>query len=180
MRVAVVGAGPAGSGLACPPAKGGGAGALFDAPHPRGEPRRVAGGARGRPPPPPRREETFDVLVGADGAGSLVRRTLLGPVPPERLAVAAGWFARGDAPMVGRFVPGVAGYLWLFPRPDHVGVGICAPLGALPTRELLHRLEREVLRRFPAPAEQDGGGHAPTPPPPPPPAAPRPGIRGGG
>ena len=236
MRVAVVGAGPAGSALACHLAKGGAEVAIFDASHPREKPcggavtarardllpaapvddpcpgrlvdrcrfeaaegdavdvglprpvlvasrreldawllrRATDAGARhvaervveveasGRLRTAARREETFDVLVGADGAGSLVRRTLLGPVPPERLAVAAGWFARGDAPMVVRFVPGVAGYLWLFPRPDHVGVGIYAPLGALPTRELLDRLEREVLRRFPALAEQDGGRYAHT------------------
>ena len=34
-----------------------------------------------------------DVVVGADGAGSLVRRTFLVPTPPARLAMAAGWFA---------------------------------------------------------------------------------------
>ena len=73
----------------------------------------------------------FDVVVGADGASSVVRRTFLGPLPPGRLAMAAGWYARGDADMVVRFTPGLAGYLWLFPRPDHVGVGICAPLASV-------------------------------------------------
>lgn len=92
----------------------------------------------------------FDLVVGADGAGSLVRRTLLAPTPPERLVMAAGWFAPGDAVMTVRFTPGLAGYLWLFPRPDHVGVGICAPLAAVPTAALLERLEREVARHFPA------------------------------
>ncbi len=96
------------------------------------------------------REHAFDFLVGADGAGSLVRRSLLGPTPASRLMMAAGWFAKGDAPMLVRFVPGLAGYLWLFPRSDHVGVGICAPLRALPTRRLLERLEREVAASFPA------------------------------
>ncbi len=96
------------------------------------------------------REHAFDFLVGADGAGSLVRRTFLGPTPPGRLMMAAGWFVEpGRSPMVVRFAPDLAGYLWLFPRPDHVAVGIGAPLGALPTRELLSRLEREVRRSFP-------------------------------
>jgi flavin-dependent dehydrogenase len=94
--------------------------------------------------------EAFDVVVGADGAGSLVRRTFLAPTPPERLFMAAGWFAPGTAPMTVRFAPGLAGYSWLFPRPDHVGVGICAPLRAVPTRDLLARLERVVARSFPA------------------------------
>jgi len=98
-----------------------------------------------------------DVVVGADGAGSLVRRTFLAATPPARLTMAAGWFSPGTAPMVVRFTPGLAGYLWLFPRPDHVGVGICAPLAAVPTRDLLARLEREVARSFPALANPEEG-----------------------
>ncbi len=101
-------------------------------------------------------EHAFDVVVGADGAGSLVRRTFLGPTPPERLTIAAGWFAGGEAPMTVRFMPGLAGYLWLFPRLDHVGVGVCAPLRAAPTRALLDRLEREVAAAWPQ--LRPGGG----------------------
>ena len=111
-----------------------------------------AGGAR----------HACDLVVGADGAGSLVRRTFLAATPPARLAMATGWFARGDAPMVVRFTPGLAGYLWLFPRPDHVGVGICAPLGAVPTRALVDRLEAEAARSFPALVEPEGGRYAHT------------------
>lgn len=96
------------------------------------------------------RTERFDVIVGADGATSLVRRTFLTPLPKERLVMATGFFARGTAPMVVRFTPPLAGYLWLFPRLDHVGVGICAPLGAVPSRDLVDRLEAEVARNFPA------------------------------
>jgi flavin-dependent dehydrogenase len=95
------------------------------------------------------RDERFDVIVGADGAGSLVRRSLIGATPPQRLTMAAGWFVRGTSPMVMRFTPGIPGYLWLFPRRDHVGVGICAPLRSAPTRELLARLESEMERDFP-------------------------------
>lgn len=93
---------------------------------------------------------TFDLLVGADGANSLVRRQVLAPIPTERRMMAAGWFAPGDAPMLVRFTPGLDGYLWLFPRAGHVGVGICAPLARTPTRVLLDRLEHEVARAFPA------------------------------
>jgi geranylgeranyl diphosphate/geranylgeranyl-bacteriochlorophyllide a reductase len=108
------------------------------------------------------REERFDLVVGADGAGSLVRRTFLQPTPPSRLSMAAGWYARGDSPMLVRFTPGLAGYLWLFPRPDHVGVGICAPLAATPTKDLVGRLEGEVARHFPALLEVEGGRYAHT------------------
>lgn len=106
--------------------------------------------------------QRFDVIVGADGASSLVRRTFLAPVPPERLVMAAGWFARGASPMLVRFTPGLPGYLWLFPRPDHVGVGICAPLGSTPARELVRRLENEAARHFPALLDDEAGKYAHT------------------
>lgn len=106
---------------------------------------------------------TFDLVVGADGAGSLVRRTFLSPTPRERLAMAAGWFAPGNATMTVRFTPGLAGYLWLFPRPDHVGVGICAPLASVATAAMLQRLERDVARAYPALApDADSGRYAHT------------------
>ncbi|HVR70309.1 MAG TPA: NAD(P)/FAD-dependent oxidoreductase [Vicinamibacteria bacterium] len=106
------------------------------------------------------REERHDLVLGADGASSLVRRTFLGPLPAERLTMAAGWFARGESEMVVRFTPGLAGYLWLFPRPDHVGVGICAPLASVPTREMLARLASEVARAFPALSDEEAERYA--------------------
>jgi flavin-dependent dehydrogenase len=109
-----------------------------------------------------RAQSRFDVIVGADGAGSLVRRTFLSPTPAARRAMAAGWFARGTSEMVVRFTPGLAGYLWLFPRRDHVGVGICAPLTAGPSRDLLERLESEIARSHPALVDDENGRYAHT------------------
>jgi flavin-dependent dehydrogenase len=107
-------------------------------------------------------DERFDLILGADGAGSLVRRMLLAPIPPARLMMAAGWFARGDSEMVVRFTPDLQGYLWLFPRPGHVGVGICAPLARVPTARLLDRLASEVARAFPALLDDDAPRYAHT------------------
>ena len=108
------------------------------------------------------RDERFELIVGADGAGSLVRRTFVGATPPARLTMAAGWFAPGTATMTIRFLPGLAGYLWLFPRPNHVGVGICAPLSAQPTRELIARLRDRVARSYPALSDEDAQPYAHT------------------
>lgn len=107
----------------------------------------------------------FDVIVGADGANSLVRRTFLQPTPTERRFVAAGWYAPGDSEMVVRFLPGVAGYLWLFPRRDHVAIGVGAPLRRFGTRDLLARLEAEVRRDHPglAPGASRYGHTIPSP-----------------
>jgi flavin-dependent dehydrogenase len=235
VKVAVVGAGPAGSLLSYRLARDGGAVTLFDASHPREKP--CGGGVTAKalallPPSPPGdplpvrfafacrfesglgesvdvplsrpvavasrreldawllrrateagarhlaervvqveagrvrsstgRDERFDLIVGADGASSLVRRSFLAPIPPARLHMAVGWFARGTAPMLVRFTPDLQGYLWLFPRPDHVGVGIAAPLALVPTRQLLARLEAEVARHFPACADDEAGRYAHT------------------
>ncbi len=110
----------------------------------------------------PTRSETFDLVVGADGAGSVVRRSLLKATPSDRIAMAVGWFVRGQTDMTVRFTPGLAGYLWLFPRNDHVAVGIAAPLGARPTREIAERLETEVARSWPALARTDEPRYAHT------------------
>jgi len=236
MKVAIVGAGPAGSLLAYRLARGGACATLFDASHPREKPcggGLTPGAVRLLPPAPSadplparrvdrcrfdsgeghcvdvplrspvlvasRREldgwllrrateagarhraarvvavdaegglctagserETFDVVVGADGAGSLVRRTLHRPTPAARLLMAGGWLADGDAPMLVRFTPGLPGYLWVFPRPNHVEVGICAPLGVVPTAQLLARLDLEASRVFPALAPQNRSRQAHT------------------
>jgi flavin-dependent dehydrogenase len=117
------------------------------------------GGLRTRQGPRP----GFDLVVGADGAGSLVRRTFLSPTPPRRRMMALGWYAPGDAPMVVRFTPApVQGYLWLFPRAGHVGVGICAPLQGTPARQLWGVLEREVARSFPALLDPEADRYAHT------------------
>ncbi len=95
------------------------------------------------------RDLRFDVVVGADGAGSLVRRSLLAPVPVARLSMATGHYVAGDAPMEVGFLAGLAGYLWVFPRRDHLSIGICAPLGAVPSRALLERLAVALAAQFP-------------------------------
>jgi flavin-dependent dehydrogenase len=91
-----------------------------------------------------------------------VRRTFLSPTPLLRRMMAAGWYAPGAGPMVVLFTPGLEGYLWLFPRRDHVGVGICAPLAQVPTHALMARLEAEVARAFPALSLLDGQRYAHT------------------
>jgi menaquinone-9 beta-reductase len=98
------------------------------------------------------------VLVGADGAGSLVRRHLAEeaglPRRPLRLArLELAVRARHPATMVYDFTPfteGLRGYVWLFPVPgDRVNVGIMhdsASAAALGGRGLDDILARTLRR----------------------------------
>jgi flavin-dependent dehydrogenase len=108
------------------------------------------------------RAERFDVVIGADGASSLVRRRFLTATPSARRAMAVGWYTCGETPMLVRFLPTLAGYMWLFPRTDHVAIGICAPLGTLPSRALFDRLDDEVRHHDPRLAEPIGRRYART------------------
>lgn len=67
-------------------------------------------------------------VIGADGATSLVRRRLYRPFERGDLSIATGCYARGSSSreIVVRFTFDPPGYLWSFPRPDHLAVGICA------------------------------------------------------
>ena len=67
-----------------------------------------------------------DFLIGADGATSLVRRTVATPIRPEDLCMTLGYFIRGDVSphMKIYFVPDFEGYIWSFPRPNHVSYGL--------------------------------------------------------
>ena len=74
-------------------------------------------------------EYEFDQVLGADGANSIVRKKLARPFARAQLSVAAGYFVVGAtasdiAVMTTRRQPG---YLWSFPRANHLAVGICAP-----------------------------------------------------
>src|SRR4029453_14225993 len=67
-------------------------------------------------------------VIGADGANSLVRRKLCTPFHRNQLSIATGHFAHGmtsDRIVIEMFAD-PPGYIWSFPRPDHLAIGICA------------------------------------------------------
>jgi geranylgeranyl reductase family protein len=95
------------------------------------------------------REFAADWIIGADGANSLVRRRLHRPFRRDQLSIAAGVFAHGatSREVVVRFVPDPAGYIWSFPRPDHLAIGICAQADSAGTAGL-----RRILDQWLAPS----------------------------
>ena len=68
------------------------------------------------------------LLIGADGANSLVRRRLASPFARGDLSIATGYFAHGATSdeIVIELTADPPGYIWSFPRPGHLAVGICA------------------------------------------------------
>jgi geranylgeranyl reductase family protein len=78
-------------------------------------------------------------LVGADGANSLVRRMLARPFPRADVSIATGFFASGvtSSEIVVEIVADPPGYIWSFPRPDHLAIGICAQADARVTSAAL-------------------------------------------
>jgi geranylgeranyl reductase family protein len=71
-------------------------------------------------------------LVGADGANSLVRRRVATPFRRDQLSIATGFFAHGitSDEVVIELIGDPPGYIWSFPRPDHLAIGICAQADA--------------------------------------------------
>ena len=90
-------------------------------------------------------------LVGADGATSLVRRSVARPFGRGDLSIAAGFFVHGhtatEIDVV--FEDSPPGYLWSFPRPDHLAVGVCAQADVSTSAELLAQTRSWIDRHAP-------------------------------
>jgi geranylgeranyl reductase family protein len=73
-----------------------------------------------------------DVVLGADGANSLVRRRVARAFRRDQLSIATGFFAHDATSdeIVLEIVADPPGYIWSFPRPDHLAIGICGQADA--------------------------------------------------
>jgi geranylgeranyl reductase family protein len=71
-------------------------------------------------------------VIGADGANSMVRRRVATPFRRDQLSIATGFFAHGATSdeIVIEVTPDPPGYIWSFPRPGHLAIGICAQANA--------------------------------------------------
>ena len=75
-----------------------------------------------------RGEYEAEHVLGADGANSIVRKKLARPFGRAELSVAAGFFVHGAtaSTIAIKTMHEPPGYLWSFPRRDHLAVGVCA------------------------------------------------------
>src|SRR4051794_37910261 len=74
------------------------------------------------------RRHRASYVVGADGANSLVRRRVAHAFRRDQLSIATGFFAHGvtSDEIVIELTADPPGYIWSFPRPGHLAIGICA------------------------------------------------------
>jgi flavin-dependent dehydrogenase len=89
-----------------------------------------------------------DLVLGADGANSLVRKKLARPFLRREISIAAGYFVHGprSSDIAIRSMREQPGYLWSFPRPDHLAVGVCAPASGAVTSADLRRQSFEWIQ----------------------------------
>ncbi|MGO9864407.1 MAG: FAD-dependent oxidoreductase [Terriglobales bacterium] len=100
----------------------------------------------------PQGEYQASRLILAAGARNPFRSQFVSPISPSDLMVTAGYFIPGHASpghgspgnrslMQIQFLQGIAGYIWVFPRADHLSAGIAGRMGETSTAELRRVLE---------------------------------------
>jgi flavin-dependent dehydrogenase len=83
-----------------------------------------------------------DFVVVAAGARNSLRNRFCMPLGPENFMVAAGYYIPGHHQTVQiKFLKGLHGYVWIFPRADHFSAGICGRMKCKTTAELRRMLE---------------------------------------
>lgn len=83
-----------------------------------------------------------DFIVLAAGARTPFRGRFSHPLGPENFMVAVGYYIPGTRHTVQvKFVKGLQGYIWVFPRSDHFSAGICGRMQGKSTFELRQFLD---------------------------------------
>lgn len=89
-----------------------------------------------------------DFVVIGTGARNSFRNQFASPLGPENFMVAAGYYIPSNRRTVQiKFLKGLHGYIWVFPRLDHSSVGICGRMQGASTAELRRILE-DALPEF--------------------------------
>ncbi|MDY6838965.1 MAG: NAD(P)/FAD-dependent oxidoreductase [Thermodesulfobacteriota bacterium] len=96
------------------------------------------------------RSEPYDLVVGADGASSLVRRTLSSRFKAHEFYKACGYFIRrlGETRIIVKFFHGLEGYAWVFPGVEYASAGICGTGHRHGTAGLKRRLTKFLAGHY--------------------------------
>ncbi|MBZ5664330.1 MAG: NAD(P)/FAD-dependent oxidoreductase [Acidobacteriia bacterium] len=91
----------------------------------------------------PQAEYRASYVMLAAGARNSFCAQFRAPISPHDLMVTAGYFIPGRTPLMQiQFLKGITGYIWVFPRADHVSAGIAGKMGEVSTADLRRALER--------------------------------------
>ncbi len=91
----------------------------------------------------PQGECRASYVVLAAGARNPFRGQFSKAISPDDLMVTAGYFIPGRTSLMQvQFLKGISGYIWIFPRADHISAGIAGKMGQVSTAELRRRLEQ--------------------------------------
>jgi flavin-dependent dehydrogenase len=89
-----------------------------------------------------------DFVILAAGARNPFRGQFSTTVGPENFLIAVGFYIPGTSHVAQvKFLKGLHGYFWIFPRSDHFSAGICGRMKGKSTAEL-RRLLEESLPEF--------------------------------
>jgi geranylgeranyl reductase family protein len=91
-----------------------------------------------------------DLIVGADGVNSMVRKATLGNFPEQHLSLTCGYILTGvpEDQYITKFLD-IAGYIWVFSRANHTSTGIGATLGTVSGKELFKKLDDFLSENYP-------------------------------
>jgi flavin-dependent dehydrogenase len=85
-------------------------------------------------------------VVLAAGARNPFRAQFYEPFAPADLMATVGYYIPGSSTSLQvRFIKGLDGYIWIFPRCDHFSAGICGRMADIPTPELRRHLEQFLV-----------------------------------
>jgi flavin-dependent dehydrogenase len=97
----------------------------------------------------PQQEYRASYLILAAGARNSFRSQFHSPISPSDLMATAGYFIPGRSSLMQiQFLKGITGYIWVFPRKDHVSAGITGKMGETSTLELRRTLERWLEKHW--------------------------------
>lgn len=96
-------------------------------------------------------EKRADIVIGADGVSSAVRSKVTSRIPSHSILPIFGYYIKGltDDKIIIKCFEDMYGYLWAFPRKDHISIGIGGYLNSHEKEDLRDRLEKFIEENFP-------------------------------